>query len=93
MVLVPQMALGRETYSTSWILAEYGLKSQYFLFITIERYLKSYTYSIYIVGIRHGVKPFQKGLSPSPRPYQKGLSPSPFSKPFLKKGLSPSSSP
>ena len=31
---------------------------------------------------RHGVKPFQKGLSPSP-----------FSKPFLKKGLSPSSSP
>ena len=42
---------------------------------------------------RHGVKPFQKGLSPSPRPYQKGLSPSPFSKPFLKKGLSPSSSP
>ena len=45
------------------------------------------------VDTRHGVKPFQKGLSPSPRPYQKGLSPSPFSKPFLKKGLSPSSSP
>ena len=39
--------------------------------------------------IRHGVKPFQKGLSPRPRHYQKGLSPSPFSKPFLKKGLSP----
>ena len=39
------------------------------------------------VPIRHGVKPFQKGLSPSPRPYQKGLSPSPFSKPFFEKGL------
>ena len=32
----------------------------------------------YIPSDRHGVKPFQKGLSPSP-----------FSKPFLKKGLSP----
>ena len=48
-----------------------------------------------VVAIRHEVKPFQKGLTKRacPRPCQKGLSPSPFSKPFLKKDLSPSLSP
>ena len=34
-----------------------------------------------------------KGLKSKPKALSEGLKPKPFSKPFLKKGLSPSSSP
>ena len=53
--------------------------------IMIALSVYAYNDRVECVCIRHGVKPFQKGLSPSPRPYQKGLSPSPCSKPFLKR--------